>query len=184
MTAKKVLIVLDRDGVINHDSDYYIKSPDEWIPIAGSLEAIAQLTRAGYQIVIATNQSGVNRGLYSLDILNAIHQKMRTAIESCGGKIEKIYFCPHRPDENCECRKPQPGMLRDIQRDFKVNNDEMIYVGDSSKDYEAANIIGCPFFLVKTGNGLKTVLELKNKPVSVFDDLRAFVTYFLNQSHS
>lgn len=179
MTKKKVLIVLDRDGVINHDSDYYIKTPDEWIPIEGSLEAIAQLTRAGYKIVIATNQSGVNRGLYSLDVLNAIHEKMRAAIESCGGKIEKIYFCPHRPDEHCLCRKPQPGMLRDIQRDFQVKNDEMIYVGDSVKDYEAAEIIKCPFFLVKTGNGSKTILELKNKSVSVFDDLRAFVAHFL-----
>lgn len=174
-----MFIILDRDGVINFDSDNYIKSPDEWIPIPGSIEAIALLTKANYKIVIATNQSGVNRGLFSLETLQKIHQKMIGAIESAGGKVEKIYFCPHRPDENCNCRKPKPGMLQQIQRDFQLKSDEMIYVGDSFKDYEAAQAVGCEFFLVRTGNGKKSEQQLKKLlPLKIADDLLSFTKSF------
>ncbi|OGT40461.1 MAG: D-glycero-beta-D-manno-heptose-1,7-bisphosphate 7-phosphatase [Gammaproteobacteria bacterium RIFCSPHIGHO2_12_FULL_36_30] len=178
--GKNMLIILDRDGVINFDSDNYIKSPDEWIPIPGSIEAIALLTKAKYKMVIATNQAGVNRGKFSLETLQKIHQKMLTTIESSGGKIEKIYFCPHHPDENCDCRKPQPGMFYQIQRDFKIKSDDMIYVGDSLKDYEVAQKIGCTFFLVRTSNGIKTEKTLTpSSKVKIFDDLISFVNYFL-----
>src|SRR3989338_4932304 len=178
--GKNMLIILDRDGVINFDSDNYIKSPDEWIPIPGSIEAIALLTKAKYKMVIATNQAGVNRGKFSLETLQKIHQKMLTTIESSGGKIEKIYFCPHHPDENCDCRKPQPGMFYQIQRDFKIKSDDMIYVGDSLKDYEVAQKIGCTFFLVRTSNGIKKEKTLTpSSKVKIFDDLISFVNYFL-----
>src|SRR3990167_2316329 len=160
--GKNMLIILDRDGVINFDSDNYIKSPDEWIPIPGSIEAIALLTKAKYKMVIATNQAGVNRGKFSLETLQKINQKMLTTIESSGGKIEKIYFCPHHPDENCECRKPKTKMFQDIQRDFNVDATNMIYIGDSEKDFLVAQKIGCEFFLVRTGNGEKTEETLKN----------------------
>jgi len=180
--CERKLVILDRDGVINVDSDNYIKSPDEWIPIPGSLEAIAQLTQANYKMVVATNQSGVNRGLYSLQTLNAIHQKMLTAIEATGGKIEKIYFCPHRPDEHCHCRKPKPGMLQQIQHDFQVKNDQMLFVGDSLKDWEAANTVGCEFFLVRTSNGKETEFALKKlSSVKIFDDLLSFVKYIIDE---
>lgn len=169
-----MLIILDRDGVINYDSPDYIKSPDEWIPIPGSIEAIAALTKAGNGVVIATNQSGVNRRLFSLEALNNIHQKMINAIESLGGKLEKIYFCPHSPNENCHCRKPKPGMLQQIQKDFNVKNNEMIYVGDSVKDFKVAKAVGCEFILVRTGNGKKTQKQLiENKELRIFEDLCA-----------
>lgn len=176
-----MFLILDRDGVINFDSDNYIKSPDEWIPISGSIDAIASLTKANIKMVIATNQSGVNRGLYSQETLNKIHDKMLMTIKLAGGKIEKIYFCPHRPDENCDCRKPRPGMLQQIQRDFNLKNDEMIYVGDSLKDYEAAQAVHCIFFLVRTGNGKETEQALKNTAVKIFDDLNQFAKYISEQ---
>lgn len=175
-----MLIILDRDGVINFESDAYIKSPEEWIPIPGSIDAIAKLTKAGYKIVIATNQAGVGRGLYTLATLQKIHDKMLALIENAGGKIEKIYICPHHPDENCNCRKPKPGMLQQIQHDFQVNSDEMIYIGDSLKDYEVAQIIGCEFFLVRTGNGKKSEQQLKKSvPLKIVDDLLSFTKSFI-----
>lgn len=164
-----MLFILDRDGVINFDSDNYIKSPDEWIVIPGSLEAIGLLTRAQHTIVIATNQSGVNRGLFSLEILQAIHEKMLALITAAGGKIEKIYFCPHTPSENCDCRKPKTGLLEQIKKDFPNDFANAIYIGDSEKDYLAAQKMQCEFILVKTGNGLRT-LEHHNH-LRVFDDL-------------
>lgn len=165
-----MLIILDRDGVINIDSPDYIKSPEEWIPIPGSIEAIAQLSKK-HTVVIATNQSGINRGLFSLDALNKIHEKMIKQINAAGGKLTGIYFCPHTPTENCDCRKPKPGMLLQIQKDFNVKNTDMIYVGDSVKDYEAAKAVGCKFILVKTGNGEKTFEKVYN--LISFDNLLA-----------
>ena len=110
------MVVLDRDGVINRESADFIKTPDEWIPLPGSLEAIARLTRAGYPVSVATNQSGVGRGLFDRDALDAIHDKMRRAVESAGGDLAGIFFCPHAPDEGCDCRKPEPGLLRQIEQ--------------------------------------------------------------------
>lgn len=169
-----MLIILDRDGVINFDSPDYIKSPDEWIPIPGSIEAIAKLSQAGHAIVIATNQSGVNRKLYSLQTMHAIHEKMIALIENAGGKIDGIYFCPHRPDENCDCRKPKPGLLMQIQSDFQVEFKEMLFIGDSIRDYETAIAAGCQFIFVRTGNGIQSEKQLmKSIKVRVFENLLA-----------
>ncbi|MDP1574302.1 MAG: D-glycero-beta-D-manno-heptose 1,7-bisphosphate 7-phosphatase [Coxiellaceae bacterium] len=165
-----MLIILDRDGVINFDSPDYIKSPEEWIPIPGSIEAIAQLSKK-HSVIIATNQSGINRGLFSLDTLNKIHEKMIMQINAAGGKLKAIYFCPHTPTEDCDCRKPRPGMLLQIQKDFNVKNTDMIYIGDSEKDYEAAQAMGCSFILVKTGNGENTSKKIQQ--VKMFDHLLA-----------
>jgi histidinol-phosphate phosphatase family protein len=115
------LIILDRDGVINHDSEAFIKSPDEWIPLPGSLEAIARLNQAGYRVVVATNQSGVGRGLFDMATLNAIHQKMHTSAQQVGADIDAVFFCPHTQDDNCDCRKPKPGMMLEIARRFEIN---------------------------------------------------------------
>jgi len=150
------LIILDRDGVINHDSDDFIKSPDEWVPIPGSLEAIARLNQAGYRVVVATNQSGIARGLFSIITLNAIHQKLHTAAQQAGADIDAIFFCPHLADDNCDCRKPKPGMLQDIAARFDVNLRGVPTVGDSLRDLQAGFVVGCVPYLVLTGKGEKT----------------------------
>lgn len=148
------LVILDRDGVINHESRFYIKSPDEWLPIDGALEAIAQLNAAGYTVVITTNQSGVGRKYFSLADLELIHNKLHNAVEKVGGKISKIYFCPHAPTDGCNCRKPKPGMFEQIENDFNINirNSDVTYIGDSMCDLLLGINAGCTFFLV-TGNG-------------------------------
>jgi len=150
-------IILDRDGVINYDSDAYIKSPEEWHPIPGSLEAIAQLNRAGFRVVVATNQSGVARGLYDLDTLHQIHDKLQQNLAQVGGKIEEIFYCPHHPDDHCLCRKPQPGLLYKIQEKYQVDMSNTFFVGDSIADVRAAVTAGCEPILVMTGNGKKTL---------------------------
>ncbi len=151
------LIILDRDGVINEDSDYYIKSPQEWIPIAGSLEAISQLNKAGYRIAIATNQSGIGRGYYDLMALKAMHHKMQKLLTPLGGYIDHIEFCPHTPDDNCECRKPKAGMLNKIAQKYALKPQDIVMVGDTMGDYQAANKAGMSFVLVKTGKGERTL---------------------------
>ncbi len=156
-------IILDRDGVINLDSDAYIKSPDEWVPIAGSLEAIARLSQAGYRILVATNQSGVTRGLFDLETLNAIHQKMESAIQQHGGNLDGIYYCPHGPDDNCACRKPKPGLLLQMERDLGIDLRQAIVVGDSLKDLQAAIAVGAKPVLVLTGNGTTTLDLIKQE---------------------
>lgn len=170
-----MLIILDRDGVINYDSPDYIKSPDEWHPIADSLTAIAKLTQAGHQVVVATNQSGVGRGYYSLETLQAIHARMRAAVQAAGGEIAAIYYCPHRPDESCACRKPQPGMLTAIANDFAVDLAATYFVGDSMRDVQAAQAAGSRPILVLTGNGQDTLDRHKAEltDVAVFRDLAA-----------
>jgi len=155
------LVILDRDGVINKDSDAYIKHPDEWIPIAGSLEAIAKLNHAGYRTVVATNQSGLGRGLFDIEQLNAIHQKMFDALSQQGGHIDSIFFCPHTPDDNCNCRKPEPGLLLEIASRLNIDLAETIFIGDSLKDIQAAQSVGAKPALVLTGNGKTTVSQLK-----------------------
>lgn len=173
-----MLIILDRDGVINEDSTNYIKSPDEWLVIPGSLEAIAQLNKAGHTVAIATNQSGITRGLYSEQILAAIHQKMKTELAKVGGHIDAIFYCPHRPEDNCDCRKPKPGLLLQIAKKFHANLKEAVMVGDSLKDIQAAQSVGCPVLLVKTGNGASTFQQVTHIPV--FPNLAAAVQYILN----
>ncbi len=151
------LIVLDRDGVINHDSTAYIKSPKEWRPIKGSIEAIVRLRKAGYRVVVATNQAGVGRGLFDMATLGAIHERMTHAVSAAGGHLDAIFFCPHTPEAACACRKPQPGMLLEIVRRFGANPGEITMIGDSLRDLQAAEAAGCKAILVRTGNGEKTI---------------------------
>jgi D-glycero-D-manno-heptose 1,7-bisphosphate phosphatase len=158
-TRSARLIVLDRDGVINHDSDQFIKSPDEWQPIPGSLEAIARLNHAGYRVVVATNQSGVGRGLLDFSTLNAIHDKMHRALAQVGGRIDAIFFCPHTADSRCECRKPRPGMLLEIGVRFNVDMAGIPCVGDGLRDLQAADSVGAQPMLVLTGKGEQTLRE-------------------------
>lgn len=181
--AKK-LIILDRDGVINHDSDDFIKSPSEWQPIEGSLEAIAKLNHADYSIVVATNQSGIARGLFNLDALMRIHEKMHRALAGVGGKIESIFFCPHGPDEQCACRKPKPGLLHDIAQRLHVDLNQIPVVGDSLRDLQAAEKAEAQPILVRTGKGKKTLLDLgDNHSYPVFDNLAAYADFVLNETH-
>ncbi len=151
------LVVLDRDGVINFDSDQYIKSPEEWKPIPGSLEAIARLTQAGFRVVLATNQSGLGRGLFDMATLNAIHDKMHKAVNQQGGRIDAVFFCPHAQDAGCACRKPQPGMLLEIAARFNVALAEVPAIGDSLRDLQAASSAGARPILVLTGKGEHTL---------------------------
>lgn len=150
------LIILDRDGVINFDSDKFIKNPEEWKPIPGSLEAIARLNQAGYRVVVATNQSGIGRGLFDMPTLNAIHDKMHKACAQVGGRIDAVFFCPHTNDANCNCRKPKSGMLEEIAKRYGVNLRGVPAVGDSLRDLEAAANQGAQPILVLTGKGAKT----------------------------
>jgi D-glycero-D-manno-heptose 1,7-bisphosphate phosphatase len=153
------LIVLDRDGVINHDSEQFIKSPDEWRPIPGSLEAIARLNHAGYRVVVATNQSGVGRGLIDFATLIAIHEKMHRALAHVGGRVDAIFYCPHTADSRCECRKPKAGMLREIGVRFNVDMAGIACVGDGLRDLQAAESVGAQPMLVLTGKGETTLRE-------------------------
>ncbi len=177
-----MLIILDRDGVINLDSPDYIKSPQEWHAIEGSLTAIAKLNNAGFTVVIATNQSGVGRGYYDAETLRAIHQKMQDELYSLGGHIDKIYYCPHTPEDNCSCRKPKPGMLYQIQQDFPMLFPEAIFVGDSWRDIQAAQAVCCKAVLVKTGNGKKTLsMHPKLTCIPVYKNLTEFVNTLLRK---
>ena len=151
------LVILDRDGVINFDSAQFIKSPAEWKPIPGSLEAIARLNQAGYRVVVASNQSGVGRGLLDMSTLNEINGKMHKALAVVGGRIDAVFYCPHASDADCECRKPKPGMLQEIARRFNVDLVGVASVGDSLRDLQAAVAVGARPFLVLTGKGAKTV---------------------------
>jgi D-glycero-D-manno-heptose 1,7-bisphosphate phosphatase len=169
------LVILDRDGTINEDSDQYIKSPEEFHPIEGSLEAIARLTQAGYRVVVATNQSGIARGLFDTATLVAMHAKLQRLVAQAGGRIDAFFFCPHAADAACECRKPQPGMLAEVARRFNVSLKDVYMVGDARRDVEAAAAAGAKPVLVLTGKGGKTQAEGNLPPGTVvFDDLAAF----------
>ena len=174
------LIILDRDGVINFDSDHFIKSPAEWKPIPGSPEAIARLTQAGYRVVVASNQSGIERGLFDMDTLNAIHEKMHQSVKTAGGRIEAIFYCPHAADANCICRKPKPGMFERIAECFNADLAETHAVGDSLRDLQAAATAGARPVLVLTGKGRGTQ-EKGGMPEGtlVFEDLAAVVEHIL-----
>ena len=150
------LVILDRDGVINYDSHDFIKSPEEWRPIPGSLEAIAKLNHAGYQVVLATNQSGVGRGLFEVSTLNAIHDRMHRALAQIGGRIDAIFFCPHAADANCACRKPKAGLLEEIAHRFSIDLQGVPTIGDSLRDLQAAAAVHADPILVLTGKGEQT----------------------------
>ncbi|WP_144111548.1 D-glycero-beta-D-manno-heptose 1,7-bisphosphate 7-phosphatase [Paraburkholderia sp. BCC1886] len=179
MPTKKV-VILDRDGVINVDSDAYIKSPDEWVALPGSLEAIARLNQAGYRVAIATNQSGIGRGLFDMNALNAMHLKMHRVAAAVGGRIDAVFFCPHTAEDHCECRKPKPGMLKMIAERFEVDPEHTPVVGDAIRDLQAGAALGHPTHLVLTGKGRKT-LAAGGLPdgTKVHADLRAFALDFL-----
>ncbi len=171
------LVILDRDGVINEDSDDFIKSPEEWLPIPGSLEAITRLCREDYRVVLATNQSGIARGLFDMHTLNQIHLRMLDQIRQKGGEIDAIFFCPHGPDDHCDCRKPQAGMFRDIADRLHINMTGVPAVGDSLRDIQAARAVNALPVLVRTGKGQETLDNMSKheaKGVVVFEDLYSF----------
>ncbi|MBU2754718.1 D-glycero-beta-D-manno-heptose 1,7-bisphosphate 7-phosphatase [Acidithiobacillus sp. CV18-2] len=167
------LLILDRDGVINEDSDAYIKSAAEWRPIPGSLEAIARFNRAGYTVVVASNQSGIGRRLFSLRALGSIHARMRRELAETGGRIDAIFFCPHHPEAGCTCRKPQAGMFREIGERFQVDLQGVPAVGDSHRDLLAARSAGASPILVLTGKGKKAADTARAEGVPVFANLAA-----------
>lgn len=176
------LVILDRDGVINYDSDEFIKTVDEFVPLPGSLEAIARLNQAGYRVAVATNQSGIGRGYFDLDTLNQMHNKLTRALAAIGGQIEIIAFCPHTPDDNCGCRKPKPGMLLDISKRLNTSLENVPVVGDSLRDLESARLVGAYPILVKTGKGERTLQKgLGLEGVPVYGNLSAVVESLLKE---
>jgi D-glycero-D-manno-heptose 1,7-bisphosphate phosphatase len=181
-------LIVDRDGVINYDSDEFIKSPDEWRPLPGSLEAIAALNAAGYRIVVISNQSGLARGLFDHDMLVSIHQKFTTLLEEKGGRIERIYFCPHGPDDHCACRKPLPGLFSQFAKEFNIELGGIYAVGDSVRDLEAAYSAGANSILLRTGKGNQSAQSLRALPddnplrqIPIYDDLASFTEKLLSK---
>ena len=178
------LIILDRDGVINKDSDEYIKSVDEFIPLPGSLEAIARLKKAGYTIAVATNQSGIARGYFDEATLAAMHDKLAHLLDEQGGEIDYIAYCPHGPDDNCDCRKPLPGLLKEISTHFNTELTNVPIIGDSLRDLQSARSVGAYPILVKTGKGERTLENADHiSDVPVYADLAAAVDALLNNSN-
>ena len=181
------LVILDRDGVINQDSDEFIKSAEEFVPIPGSLEAIARLNQAGYRVVVATNQSGVARGLLDLATLGSIHDKLRQQLAALGGRVDGIFFCPHGPTDGCDCRKPLPGLLRQIAEEFSTDLAGVPVIGDSLRDLQSAIAVGAKPILVRTGKGERSLASLaeasvedeKLKAAPVYQDLAAAVDALL-----
>jgi D-glycero-D-manno-heptose 1,7-bisphosphate phosphatase len=179
-TRQAKIIVLDRDGVINYDSEQFIKSPDEWRPIPGSLEAISRLNHAGFRVVVATNQSGLGRGLFDMATLIAIHEKMHKALSQVGGRIDALFYCPHTADSACACRKPKPGMLTEIGQRFGIDLTGVPCVGDSVRDLQCAAAVEAQPILVLSGNGEKTLREGNfPKNTVIFPDLAFVATALL-----
>jgi D-glycero-D-manno-heptose 1,7-bisphosphate phosphatase len=183
------LVILDRDGVINKESDDFVRSVDDWVPIPGSIEAIVDLSRSGYRVAIATNQSGVGRGLFSLDDLEAIHARLCQMVEAKGGTIAGIFYCPHAPGEGCACRKPATGLLHAIEDALGESAAGAVFIGDSLRDLQAARAFGCRAVLVRTGKGRATLAALASdgmhmaawETLPVFDDLAAAARSILQE---
>jgi len=173
--AEKGLVILDRDGVINRDSSDFVKSVDEWQPLTGSIEAIAKLSAAGYTVAVASNQSGLARGLFDKASLLAMHQKLHDLVSAASGQVDRVVFCPHGPDDACDCRKPKPGLLLELGRHYGVSLEDVPVIGDSLRDLQAAAAVGARPILVRTGNGASTAEQLPPElaEVEVFDDLAA-----------
>ncbi len=170
------LLVIDRDGVINEEAEDFVKTPAEWIPIPGSLEAIARASKAGVRCVVMSNQSGLARGLLNIETLNAIHRKMSNMLWKMGGSVEAVFFCPHGPDEGCACRKPRPGMLEQIQKRTQVPFHAMAVIGDRATDVEAAQTVNAQPVLVKTGHGQATLeSDIDLRGTLVYDTLASAV---------
>lgn len=174
------LLILDRDGVINQDSDAYIKTLDEWIPIPGAIAAIARLSKAGWTVAVATNQSGIARGYYDLATLESMHTRLRELVAEQGGELGVAVYCPHGPNEGCDCRKPKPGMLRQIAQHYGVDLRGVWFVGDSRGDLDAALAVDCQPVLVKTGKGERTLTKPLPDGTRVFDDLAAVADHLLS----
>ncbi|WP_438951087.1 D-glycero-beta-D-manno-heptose 1,7-bisphosphate 7-phosphatase [Porticoccus sp.] len=179
------LVILDRDGVINQDSDNYIKSVDEWVPLPGSIDAIGRLYRAGYTVVVATNQSGIGRGLFDLDDLEAMHAKLSDLLIEQGAELGGIFYCPHTPEDHCHCRKPAPGLIDAIANEFGISLNRVPLIGDSLRDLQAGLSNHCVPILVRTGKGATTEKKLPSQPeielqqAAVFDDLDQAVDHIL-----
>jgi D-glycero-D-manno-heptose 1,7-bisphosphate phosphatase len=174
------LLIVDRDGVINEDSESYIKSPAEWIPVPGSPEALAKATQAGFRIVVVSNQAGLAHGLFNMDTLNEIHAKMIKELKRYGGEIEAIFFCPHAPEADCQCRKPRPGMLKEIGSRLRMSLEDVPFIGDKISDVQAARAVQARPILVRTGYGQMTVdtedvfgIEIYANLAAAIDDLVA-----------
>jgi D-glycero-D-manno-heptose 1,7-bisphosphate phosphatase len=180
------LIILDRDGTINEDRDDYVKSPEEWVPLPGALEAIARLNHAGWHAVLATNQSGLGRGLFDMAMLNAMHLRMNQMLAKHGGRIDAVFFCPHTPEDQCDCRKPLPGLMTLIGERYGVDLQEVPLVGDSLRDLQAGAAAGCPTHLVLTGTGGQldeqqlAALLAQVPGTEVHDDLGAFAEWMIH----
>lgn len=187
------LVILDRDGVINEDSDAFVKTLEEWIPIPGSIDAIARLCEHGFTVAIATNQSGVGRGLFSTDTLDAMHSKLLALVHDAGGDIATIAYCPHVPEDYCDCRKPQSGLLDDIGNTLSVDLEGAWVIGDSLRDLQAGLARGCVPILVRTGKGAATEQKLEDDPtlldehpeletLEVFENLEEAADYLIQQT--
>ncbi|QFY42065.1 D-glycero-beta-D-manno-heptose 1,7-bisphosphate 7-phosphatase [Candidatus Methylospira mobilis] len=172
-------VILDRDGVINHDSDNYIKSPEEWQPIIGSPEAVALLNAHGFKVVVVTNQSGIARGLYDLDTLERIHAKMHASVAAADGKITDIFYCPHGPEDNCNCRKPLTGLFEQFAQKYDVDLDGIPMVGDAIRDIQAAQRVGCAPLLVETGKGELTLERYPDFEFPYFANLNEAAKYIV-----
>jgi D-glycero-D-manno-heptose 1,7-bisphosphate phosphatase len=176
------IVILDRDGTINHERDDFVKSPEEWVPLPGALEAIARLNHAGWKAVVVTNQSGFGRGLFTAKALGAMHIKMNKLLQQVGGRIEAVFFCPHKPDDACDCRKPLPGLMLEAGKRFNANLSAVAAVGDSLRDLQAAVAAGCQPHLVRSGRGLATEAAGSLVPGTVVhDDLAAFAEHLIAQ---
>jgi D-glycero-D-manno-heptose 1,7-bisphosphate phosphatase len=177
-------VILDRDGVINQDSKEFIKSPEEWIPVPGSLEAIAKLNHYGYRVYVASNQSGIGRGLFDIETLNAIHTKMLEELQRQGGRIEAILFCPHAPDQHCECRKPRPTLYQEIANRINHSLQYVPVIGDSMRDLEAAVSVGARPLLVRTGKGEQTLLQYADflTGIACFADLAEAAEHLIRET--
>lgn len=184
------LVILDRDGTINIDRDDFVKSADEWIALPGALEAIAKLSQAGYTVVVATNQSGLGRGLYGMAALNAMHDKMLHQLKAVGGRVDAIFFCPHNPDSslpeeaNCNCRKPLPGLFTQIAERYGVNLKGVPTVGDALRDLQAGHAAGCAVHLVRTGKSLYKTPDSLPTGTRIHADLMAFAEYLITAEHA
>lgn len=182
------LVILDRDGTINEDRDDYVKSPEEWVPLPGALEAIARINHAGWHVVVASNQSGLGRGLFDMAAVNAMHTKMNQMLARQGGRIDAVFLCPHAPDDHCQCRKPLPGLFEQIGERYGVNLREVPVVGDSLRDLQAGVAVGCEPHLVRTGwlgkageEELQRALAQLPGVATVHDDLAAFAEHLLKR---
>lgn len=182
------LVILDRDGTVNEDSADYVKSPDEWTPLPGALEAIARLNHAGWHVVLASNQSGLGRGLFDVSTLNAMHAKMHTLLAGVGGRVDAVFYCPHAPDEGCHCRKPEPGLFEQIGERYGIDLQGVPMVGDSARDAVAAVAAGCEPHLVLTGKGVayrgRDLPDSFPKETRVHADLAAFVDFLLARENT